>query len=385
MADNRTSTGGLIHYFLRRWSRVVFLVVLLIASAPIMANEGQEPKPAKFAVPVWHPDARWEVEEHFAGSSAPGFLDGPRRQSQPVAGKVDLLYGVTQGGRNLLLSYDAETEMVHIVAGSARGYLDGPFSRARFGRNSYTARPRFVASPDRRYFYLLDAENQLALRRCDLEKQEVTTIRRSVKNFGGMAVDGTGKLLLIEGAKLLWLDEAGKQEKSLRLNVEEPITGIGGAGASLALDEKHGRLYATAFGSKQWYIWYWDLKDGSFHGVLAMPPKDGGRKTNEAGPFEGTRLYNEGSVFFGPDDPDKRFLYTARIDTFGLFRLDLEKQQVAAMTVESQKGKPAVAYFIDEGSPSRAPIYGSARFADDGSILSSVHTPFVATRLKRIN
>ncbi len=361
-----------------------FSLLLLIYLAGVGVAQLEARQPAKFAVPVWHPDARWEVEWHFAGSSAPGFLDGPRQQSQPVAGSVSLLYGPTQGGRNLLLSYDPETEFVHIVAGSARGYLDGPFSRARFGRNSYTSRPRFAASPDRRYFYLLDAENQLALRRCDLEKQEVTTIRRSVKDFGGMTVDVKGKLLLIDGGELLWLDESGKQEKKLSLTMEEKVRGIGGAGASLALDEVHDRLYATSFGTRKWYVWYWDLKDGWFHGVLPMPEKGKGRKRNEAGPFAGTDLYGEGSVFFGPDDPKKRYLYTARVDTFGLFRLDLEKQHISALTVEAAKGKPAVAYFIDKGNVGRVPVYGGARFTDDGSILSSVHTPFVATRLKRI-
>lgn len=384
MADNRTTTGGVIWFFLRWSVQAAFLVVLLPVFPSLMAGDVEAPKQAKFPIPVWHSDARWEVEGHFAGSSAPGFLDGPRQQSQPVAGSVSLLYGPTQAGRNLLLSYDSETELVHIVAGSARGYLDGPFSRARFGRNSYTSRPRFAASPDRRYFYLLDAENQLALRRCDLEKQEVITIRRSVKDYGGMTVDVKGKLLLIDGGELLWLDESGKQEKKLSLKMEEKVRGIGGAGASLALDEVQDRLYATGFGTKKWYVWYWDLKDGSFHGVLPMPEKGAARKRNEAGPFAGTDLYGEGSVFFGPDDPKKRYLYTARVDTFGLFRLDLEKQHIAALTVEAPKGKPAVAYFIDKGSPARVPVYGGARFADDGSILSSVHSPFVATRLKRI-
>jgi hypothetical protein len=43
-------------------------------------------------------------------------------------------------------SYDAATERAHLVAGSARGYLDGPFSRARFGGWDYTVRATSAAS-----------------------------------------------------------------------------------------------------------------------------------------------------------------------------------------------------------------------------------------------
>jgi hypothetical protein len=364
---------------------VLFLALSLLAPAGLLAADNSDPpKSAKFPIPIWHADARWEVEQGFGRFPAPGFLDGPRQASQPYAGRPDLLYGPTQGGRNLLLSHDTEADMVHIAAGSARGYLDGPFSRARFGRNDYTARSRLVHSSGRRLSYMLDVENQYALRRCDMAKQEVVTIRRHVKNYGGMSVDTEGKLLLIEGDELQWFDETGNQVKKLRLSVEENIAGIGGAGASLALDEVHARLYATAFGTKRWYIWYWDLKDGSFHGVLPMPAKGGGRKENEAGPFEGTRIYGEGTVFFGPDDPDKRYLYTARVDTYGLFRLDLEKKEFWVLKLATEKGKTTLAYFSDKGVADRVPVYGSARFADDGSIFSYIDAPLVATRLKRI-
>lgn len=367
-------------------SRDIGLAVFLLqVLTGIGAAQPGAKEPAKFSIPVWHPDARWVPENIFAGSISRGFLEGPRLESQPYAGSVGLLYGPTRGGRNLFLSYDPETEFVHVVAGSAQGYLDGPFSRARFGVSSYTSRPRLVLSPDRHYSYLMDVSNRHSLRRFDFKKQEVTTLLRDINDFGGMTVDSNGKLLLIRGAKLLWLDPEGKQQKSLPLKVEETIRGIGGAGAPLALDEVHDRLYATAIGTQNWYIWYWDLKDGSFHGVLPVPLKGAGRKMDEAGPFEGTRLYNEGSVFFGPDDPQKRFLYTSRVDTYGLFRLDLEKKVIAALrSVPAAKGTPPTAFFDNQGVASRMPVYAGGRFTEDGSIMSSGHTPFVATRMRRI-
>jgi hypothetical protein len=370
--------------FLRHWRLLpaMLFVACFLFTALKLAGE-EQPRP-KFGVPLWHPDAEWEVDADFAGCNALGFLDGPRRESQPFAGPPDLLYGPTQGGRNLILAYDEKTEFVHIAAGSARGFLDGPFSRARFGLESYNSRCSWGRSPDRRYYYMTDVSNKHALRRLDLQEQEVKTIRRDIKDFGGMTVDNKGKVLLIQGKDLLWLDADGKKEKSLGLTLEESISGIGGWGASLAHDEVNGRLYATAFGSKNWYVWYWDMKDGSFHGVLAVPPKDGGRKTNEAGPFEGTRLYNEGTVYFGPDDLKRRFLYTGRVDTDGLFRLDLEKKVVAAMTLVSEKGKKPKARFIDTGAPSRVPVYATMNITDQGDIVSWRFSPYIATRLKRI-
>lgn len=370
-------------------SGMLLLVGTLLVSSQVPRSPAREPEanPARFPIPIWHADARWEVEPHFVGSSAPGFLDGPRQQSQPYARSVDLLYGPTSGGRNWLLSYEPATEMMHIVAGSARGFLDGPFSRARFGTNSYNSRPSMVPTADRRYYYLHDAEN-MALRRCDLQRQEVVTIRRPVKAFGGHTVNDQGQVLVIEDETLLWLNSDGQEQKRLRLQVPERLAGIGNQGASLALDDVHDRLYATSFNPRQWYIWYWDLKDGSVHGVIPVSPKGQGRKRNEAGPFTGTDLYMEGTVFFGPDDPQKRFLYTARVDTFGFFRLDLEKQHLSALTVESRKGQPDVARFIDAGVPRSVPVYFSAKFTEDGSIISSAHhwegLSYVATRLKRI-
>ena len=280
---------------------------------------GQGSRATQVLHPGLAPRLRWEVDlgrgrfgerNLFAGCTAPGFLEGPRRESQPFGGEVRLLYGPTQAGRNVILGYDPETEFVHIAAGSACGYLDGPFSRARFGTASYGHRPSWAHTPDQRYWFMTDVANQHALRRFDVAKQEVTTIRRT-KGFGGMTANEKGQLLLIEGDALLWLGADGKQEKSLRLKLQESIAGIGGAGASLALDDVHGWLYATVYGPKQWYIWYWDLKDGSFHGVLPVPAKDAGRKMNEPGPFVGTRIYGEGSVFFGPDDPQMLSLFSA--------------------------------------------------------------------------
>jgi hypothetical protein len=152
--------------------------------------------------------------------------------------------------------------------------------------------------------------------------------------------------MLMADANLLIVDAGqGKVTRTVKLDPGEE--GIGYALSwSTTLDTVNGRLYATKFGAKSWYIWYWDVKDGSFHGVLAIPkegeqvrpkPPDGGIGGCLPGPFKGTKLYNEGGVFFGPDDPQRRFLYTSRVDTATFFRLDLEKQELWVFAIDKEK------------------------------------------------
>ena len=119
---------------------------------------------------------------------------------------------------------------------------------------------------------------------------------------------------------------------------------------SIAVDEVHGRLYACS--NRQWSLWYWDMKDGSFHGVIKFPGKDdaarpGGMGGATPGPFKGVRFYNEGTLDFGPDDPQKRFLYMAQCDDHSFYRLDLEKEIVYALDLKTGR-------FVDSG-PARRP------------------------------
>ena len=48
---------------------------------------GEEPAKPRFDIPVWYAGTEWEVDGNFAGCNAPGSLDGPRRESQPFAGR----------------------------------------------------------------------------------------------------------------------------------------------------------------------------------------------------------------------------------------------------------------------------------------------------------
>ena len=124
--------------------------------------------------------------------------------------------------------------------------------------------------------------------------------------------------------------------------------------------------------------------------AIAKPPTRH-RNGNESGPFEGVELYNEGCVMFGPDDPERRFLYTGRVDTWSLFRLDLEKRHIWALAPADGKkrynpgfeGQPV--RWIDKGpSAGPVPIYGGGCWSEGSDLISRVHSPALVWRLKRV-
>ncbi|MBA4389074.1 MAG: hypothetical protein C0404_13920 [Verrucomicrobia bacterium] len=333
---------------------VVFVTVLVLSVGTLLGEEPQAPEnKGKFEIPVWHPEARWKAGfERFVGSGARGFLGGKASEAMWYGdglGAGRCSYGSGAGPYGCT-SYDPATGRFHLVAGASRGLLDGPLSRARFGGSDYSHRPRGAASPDGRYVFITEPYFDQTLRRIDLVKQEIQTVPMPPKTgVGGMTADSQGRLVLLVAYtdKLIFINGDGKTEKELTLDMQEKVGG-GTFPCSLNLDEKNGRVYGAGYGAQKWYIWYWDLKDGSFHGVLPIPQQgEPKRQRNEAGPFKGTDLYKEMGTWFGPpDDPGRNYLYTSPNDTMTFFRLDLAKQVIWACTAEKDCIR-----FIDSGVP----------------------------------
>lgn len=364
----------------------------VVAGAAVLALPGRPGVlPAesgrKFATPVWHPEAEWKpLPEVFAGCHVFGFLDGPKREAMSPLGPIPSLgrcSGMRTAGRSDFTSYDPETERVHTMAGSAHGYLDGPFSRARFGGWDYTHRgaQHTVWSLDGRYGYFIDSWNGGALRGLDLEKQEAfTASAEPIPHLKGLAVDGSGRVLALRNnGELLFLKPGSREVEKKKL--ETPEGAYGGHSLTLALDPVHNRLYCSPSYkmSKKWYVWYWDLADGSFHGVLPMPGegephRKGGMGASEAGPFKGTSLYPECYIRFGPDDPDYRFLYMSCTDQWAQYRLDLVKEEIHALSYNKEKEAFS---FITSGLPAKGPgnsMPGAPPAADGDMFYSSGST-----------
>jgi len=333
-----------------------------------------------FSTPAWDTSARWEVS-HLGGGGGPDmFLEGQAKGagtnafsfSYTEAGTAGAGYLSREGNRNFFGWLDMQTKRVHAVAGSGFGYMDGPFSRARFGLWGYLFHPGAAFSKDGRYLYVTDKCGPLhTLRRLDFEQQMVATLMPTLSTeYRGLATDSTGKIYVISGScKLMVLTPDGQIEKTVQLDTADgKITGFTNHSLCITVDETHQRLYCNQ-STKNWYVFYWDLSDLSFHGVV---PRDSVQRYKDVpGSFAGTGWYFEGGhLSFGPDDPEKRFLYLGRNDTWELFRLDLERKWVASVRTQSTKGQPTIMSFVDTLPTSKIGVYSSFRWIGNGSFLA---------------
>ncbi len=319
-------------------------------------------------VPAWHSDALWAVPAvKDAGSGAQGaFLGGPKDETiSGLAINAQPLVGTLHSGPYGYIAYDSLLGRIHLVAGnsSVRGYMDGPFSRARTTGYSYS-QVRQGAS-NGRYAYITEPQNSDKIRRFDFVDQMVTTVPLTV-NVAGMTVGSDGKLYIKShyDSLLHIVSLDGSVERKTLAMVE----GTGNfVGLSMVLDEAKNRIYASTYRPTYWYVHYWDLSDGSFHGVLPVTTDSLIlRERNVPGPFEGTNLYPQLGIFFGPDDPEKRYLYIDPNDTWVILRLDLQERVVATSSKESDGVR-----FITSGNPKKLDGY-TGRFNSRGDIITDI-------------
>jgi hypothetical protein len=294
-------------------------------------------------------------------------LDGPRHETMwgGHGKRPTLRAGFNGSGVYTFMGYDAARERYHQVTTGAAGYLDGAFSRARLYLSDYHGGHERAYSPDGRFFYYLADFYGQKIRALDFAEQRVSTL---AAKGAAVTCGESGKVYLVQNEPLsLSVLSPGPEWKVLETKQLQGEQRLEALGTALAVDEKHDRLYVTTFGPKEWYVWYWDTKDGSFHGVLPIcRDKSKMRTKDEAGPFEGTLVYNHGEICWGPDDPDKRFLYMTRVDTWALFRLDLERRMLAVF--KGSEGR-----FVDQGKADTYTCYSESPFwFEDGSFLGQI-------------
>jgi RNA polymerase sigma factor (sigma-70 family) len=285
-------------------------------------------KPGKFTTPVTDAGAQWSRDsEPWAGSGVSAYLDGPRKEMccRNAPGRS---WWFEPGGDFTIRRYNPANERYYTVAGRARGQLDGPFSRARFGGIGYMRDHAVARSPDGRFVYFTEPDLGGQLRVMDFEKQTVATMSKDFK-FTGMTADGKGNLWGMNWSGLTVISSEGVVLETHKLemtgNLQQRHTF-----QNIALDESNRRLYASNRGSGDWTIWYWDLAaDGKFVGVLPLPKENEPKRTlNETGPFKGTVQRCPGGIAFGPGDPEKRYLYQGGGDNTTFYRLDLEQELI---------------------------------------------------------
>jgi len=358
MVPNRALSSLTRRQARARATRMLLCPTLFLALCFPRESTGQVPGASgkKFSIPVWHPDARWTLDPRpyaLDTNCHAAQLDGPRHEIMVVQNIMPRFFGgFTGGGRYTFVSLDERTDRMHAVTGGTPGLLDGPFARARLYVDDYhTTRHERAWSADQRFFYFLASFYGQRIRSLDFAEQMVRTV--PVKGLV-FACGESGKLYVVEDsnpAKAIHILSPGPEWKLLRTIALHGGIKLEGLGTSLAVDEKHGRLYGTTYRATPWYVWYWDLSDGKVHGVLPnCQGKPNARQSGEAGPFEGTVLYNHGEISWGPDDPDKRFLYVTRVDDFNLYRLDLERKVMAVFSVKQGR-------FVEQGKGDGNPLY----------------------------
>jgi RNA polymerase sigma-70 factor (ECF subfamily) len=304
------------------------------AESPPVAVAEKKPQ---FDTPAWHPEARWSAkpEPLMGGGGFGGPLDGPRLDVQTVyGGTMSRLGWCIVGGPYMFSSYDPELERLHAVAGSASGVMDGPFSRARIaGPWAYMDEPGCTSTPDGRYLFVTERYNEHVIRRMDLEKQMVVSIPRPKGWLMNIFADNKGRLYVVmHGGETFVCDFDGKVEKKIKLQTP-------GAGIFL-FDAVNDRLYwGTKGGKTQWFLGYFDMKagDGVFHGVLPCDMERNKKNWMRAvpAPFKDFGAYTQvDNLSFGPDDPERNFIYMRNCDTTQHFRLDLKKEEVWVLTQE---------------------------------------------------
>jgi hypothetical protein len=364
------------------FARIKVIIAVCFLSATLYSQyEGG------FSTPAWDSSSRWEVTRNGGCDAVEMFLEGEARDalassfgfSYTEAGTLGKGYLSAEGGRNFIGWYDVVSNRLHCIAGSGHGFLDGPFSRARFGLWHYTWHPAAAFSKDGRYMYMTDKSgSRHSLRQLDFEQQIVTTLIPSVNGtYRGLATGADGKIYLISSSCMLMvLSSNGQVEKTVQLDTANgPITGFTPHALPITIDDTNNRLYCNQ-STRSWYVSYWDLSDLSFHGVV--PKSVARRGRNAPGSFEGTDWYDEGShISFGPDDPDKRFLYMARNDTHTMFRLDLQREWVSGVRLSGTSLS-----FVDTLPISNINLYASFRWIGNGSFLAGPRASSLYTRIQ---
>lgn len=371
-------------------------------TAGTAAVSNAQPDRVIFDKPIWDSSARFEMRR-FAGAatlfcSVNGDLDGPAAEVelQAIGNMVNGYVNGGEGGKTYYSWYDPASGRAHRVGGNGWGYLDGPLSRARFGSRDYGWGAPSFQDKEGHFLYVADSyNNTINLRRIDFDRQVVTTVIRDLKwwgpdGFRGAVPTTNGAFLMLRADGRCETVDGDTGKVLSRMKCELPAEHFAGGtiatfrNCPIAMDEVHGRLYA-GFSIKAWWVWYWDLKDGSFHGVMPRTAT-GLRPKDVPGPFEGTAMYDEcGQISFGPDDPERRFLYMTRVDTMQLFRLDFQKREIAALTVESsERGKPAVVCFSTEKGGLINAYYGHEWLPDGTGFVSITHSPQTCWMFKRI-
>jgi hypothetical protein len=300
-----------------------------------------------FSTPVWSATAEWEAAGYLQGSGAPGDLDGPIEDL--VVRDLDGIQSTNapkyESPEVTSLFYDSFLGRAHTVAGSARGYLDGPFSRARF-LGADRCRPHRgsrIRTRDGRYIFFTEPRAKQALRQIDFVEQEVTTLLRDGSPTLGLAASDSELYVVSKDNKLTVMDLDGKPKRDVTLQLPDAADGkpavIGGWGCKLLLDEPRRIVYGVRSHNSTipFSAWYWNIDTGAFTPLIPLHKEADAPRT---GPLDNIGWYPDiWGLHFGPDDPDRKQIYVHVDHMNGAYRIDLIEKKVWSMTLDKDKNR----------------------------------------------
>ena len=316
----------------------------------------------------------------------PGLLNGPGVQASSSNGcgvlTVDAAGNAYWGNKGTwpeVRRWDVETGMVTTVAGSARGYLDGSVTRARFGGWGYNAGANICASADGKHVFLRDPAQGGVWRHIDVEAGVVRTwgpwICRVSRGSANAVIvkDKSGDVYAFRTDGLN-MPECKGYKKLKITSFKHTSKGtetywIGGFISGWALDAERKKFYWHARNAP----FVCDLETGET-GCLTQPGKNP-RHADTTGPFEGMSWHCPTGMSISPGG---RYLFMGGGDSGSFYRLDLERKfidrfaRLADGTYGWSEGHekdeghwitnwPGAAHFVADGSATWGGSFGIMR------------------------
>jgi hypothetical protein len=304
---------------------VPFLGVILLAgrmgSVPVLAED--PPENQKYAmVPVvtsW-----WKQLGGPAGAQAEGtdLIKGHDIDDNDNIYWTESAYPHVRGYRD-------ETKRIVTLAGSARGSMDGPLPRARFGGWSYNSTNLISVSKDGKHAFVRDTLGGSMWRHIDFEKETVSTI--------GPYRDRKRDLMIVR--------DKGGEVYAFQTNGENPPDcpgyrklkaapfKLGWNPDKCVLDVEKMRFYWHHRGPPL----VCDLKTGKVEKLTSTASEL--RRPDTSGPFDTMKWHCPTGMGISPGG---RYLFVGGGDSYSFYRLDLRKKHIHIFSRDGNCPKQAM-------------------------------------------
>ena len=345
-ARRRSAVQG--GYTMKILAGIVLAGAVAAGVAVVSGSGGSEPLPAEAPAGVEVPPDQKYTLRAVATSDLWKELDGPagmgaestdNTKGHDIDDASNIYWTQSQYAR--IRIYREKTDRVETFAGSVKGLMDGPLSRARFGGWAYNSANLMTVSKDGKHVFVLDRFAGGVWRHIDVEAGMVRTLG---------CYDGTlsspGHFIIVRDklGEIYAFHTEGKDVpdcpgyKKLKVApFKVPFKGkthawIGNF-SKCALDVEKMRFYwHSRFAPKMC-----DLTMGKVTQLTSTLPKDKWRPPDTAGSFDAMHWHCPIGIGISRGG---RYLYVGGGDSSSFYRLDLEKKYIHIFAYDGEiKGR----------------------------------------------